>query len=153
MKVKPIEEIRAVVQPVADSMGLEIVDVEWKMSKNPSLTFYVDFPSGGVDLDTLEKFHNAIDTPLDEFDPYPLPYTLNVSSPGLDRPLKTAKDFEKHLGGDVEIKLFAPMKGVKFMECKLVGYDEYNVEVEFKGATFKIPLNKIVKINQAIKFE
>ena len=78
----------------------------------------------GVDLNTCEAFHRAIDPALDELDPtFGAPYTLNVSSPGLDRPLKTQRDFDKCMGSEVEVKLYAPMKGRKLFEAVLVGYD------------------------------
>ena len=154
MKFKSREEIIESVKPVADEMGAEIVDVEVKISKNPSLTVFID-TDGGVDLDTLEKFHNAIDPVLDELDPsYGAAYTLNVSSPGLDRPFKTDRDFEKRLGKDVEIKLFAPLKGVKNFEAKLLSYDGKNVTVETeKKEVLTLPLARIAKICEAIKFD
>lgn len=153
MKFKNAEEIVRTIKPTADEMGAEIIDVEVKISKNPSLTVYID-TDDGVDLDTLEKFHNAIDPLLDELDASNgAAYTLNVSSPGLDRPFKTDRDFERHLGADVEIKLFAPQKGVKNFEGKLIGYDGKNVTVETEKETMILPLNKIAKICEAIKFD
>ena len=124
MKVKTIEEIQSAIQPTADEMSIEIVEVEFKQGKEPTLTVYIDV-EGGVDLDTCEKFHRAIDPILDEVDPtFGAPYTLNVSSPGLDRPLKTDRDYEKAVGKLMEVKLFAPMQGKKFFEATLKGHDE-----------------------------
>ena len=123
MKVKTVEEIQGVLQPIADEMQIEIVEVEFKQGKEPALTVYIDTETG-VDLNTCEKFHRAIDPVLDEVDPtFGAPYTLNVSSPGLDRPLKTERDFQKCMGQRVEIKLFAPLKGKKFFEATLVDFD------------------------------
>lgn len=152
MKSKSNEEIKAFLDPIAEGLGLEIVEVEFKNSKNPSLTVYID-KDGGVDLDACEAFHNAIDAPLDEFNPYDGAYTLNVSSPGLDRPLKTERDFLKKIGKDVEIKLYAPIKGVKYFEGTLINYDGNNVTVKISGEDTVIPLNRIAKINEAVKFD
>ena len=153
MKFKSVEEIDKVIRPVADEMNIEIVEIVTKISKNPSLTVYID-KEDGVDLDACEKFHNAIDPVLDEIDAsFGAAYTLNVSSPGLDRPLKTARDFEKRIGKDVEIKLATPLQGKKYMECKLVGYDANNVVLNDCEKDFKLPLTKIEKINEAIKFD
>ena len=153
MKVKTIEEIVSALQPIADEMQIEIVEVEFKQGREPALTVYIDV-EGGVDLNTCEKFHRAIDPVLDEVDPtLGAPYTLNVSSPGLDRPLKTARDFEKCLGQKVEIKLYAPMKGKKLFEATLVGHDEHCVEVEDKGEKIKLEKAKIAKICRAIDFD
>ncbi|MBQ9782402.1 MAG: ribosome maturation factor RimP [Clostridia bacterium] len=152
MKAKSNESIFEFLKPYAENLNLEIVEVEFKVSKNPTLTVYID-KDGGVDLDTCELFHNAINAPLDEFDPYPQAYTLNVSSPGVDRPFKTARDFEKNIGKMVEVKLFAPLNGKKFYEGELVSFDGNNVTINVLGNQLKIELNKIAKINQAIIFD
>lgn len=153
MKTKSIEELKQLLVSIAEPMNIEVVDVEFRMSKNPSLTVFID-TEDGVDLDTCEKYHNAIDAPLDEFDfTLGASYTLNVSSPGLDRPLKTARDFEKHLGEDVEIRFYAPEKGKKYFEGTLVGYDDNNVVVLIDEKEQKITLSKIAKMNVAVKFD
>ena len=152
MKTKPIEEIESARAPIASELNIEIVEVEFKQGREPALTVYIDTETG-VDLDTCEKFHRAIDPVLDELDPsYGAPYTLNVSSPGLDRPLKTARDYEKCKGLKVEVKLFAPLKGKKFFEATLTGYDEHCVELTDKGETIKLEKTKIAKICRAIDF-
>lgn len=153
MKVKTIEEIAAALSPVATEMGIELVEIEFKQGHSPALTVYIDTETG-VDLDTCEKFHRAIDPILDEVDPtFGAAYTLNVSSPGLDRPLKTERDFRKCLGLKVEVKLFAPLKGKKFFEAVLTDFDEKNVVLEEKGETFKLEKAKIAKICRAIDFD
>lgn len=153
MKVKSIEEIQNALQPIADELGIEIVEVEFKQGREPALTVYID-TENGVDLDTCEKFHRAIDPVLDEVDPtFSAPYTLNVSSPGLDRPLKTDRDYQKAMGQKVEVKLFAPMQGKKFFELKLTGHDETCVYLEDKGGVLKIEKAKIAKICRAIDFD
>lgn len=152
MNIKPLSELRAFLEGYASPMGIEIVDVEFS-EKDRSLTIFIETPAG-VDLDTCEAFHNAIMDPIDEFDPtYDAPYTLNVSSPGLDRPFKTARDYERNLGKEVEVKLFAPLKGKKFFEGVLSAFDNNSVTITIGGAEEKIAKNKIAKINKAIKFD
>ena len=152
MKVKALEDIRAFLQPFADGLQIEIVDIEWN-EKDSALTVFIETESG-VDLDTCEKFHNAIMLPIDEFDPtYDAPYTLNVSSPGLDRPFKTQRDFERNTGKEVEVKLFAPLKGKKLLDGVLTAFDENTVTVTTDKEEIKIARNKIAKINKAIKFD
>ena len=153
MKVKTIEEIQNALQPIADELGLEIVEVEFKQGREPALTVFID-KDGGVDLNACESFHRAIDPVLDEVDPtFGSPYTLNVSSPGVDRPLKTKRDFEKCMGKQVEVKLYAPMMGKKFFEAELIGFDGNCVMLKDKKGEMKLELSKIAKINQAISFE
>lgn len=153
MKVKSNQEIFDFLKPIADKEGIELVEVDVKLGKNPSVTVYVD-TEDGIDLKTLEKFHNLIDGPLDDLDPtYGEGYTLNVSSPGLDRPFKTERDFEKHLGEKVEIKLYAPIKGKKFFEGVMTSYDENSVTILLSGIEEKFERTRIAKINVAIEFD
>lgn len=152
MQIKPVNEIKEFLIPIADTMGIEIVDVEFD-AKATALTIFIETETG-VDLDTCEKFHNAINEPIDELNPtFDAPYTLNVSSPGLDRPFKTERDFERNVGKEVELKLYAPLKGKKFLEGFLVAYDENSVTIKTDKEELKTQKNKIAKINKAIKFE
>ena len=152
MQVKPINELKDFLEKISLPMGVEIVDIEWN-DKTSALTVYIETESG-VDLDTCEKFHNAIMEPIDEFDPtYDKPYTLNVSSPGLDRPFKTPRDFERNVGREVEVKLFAPYKGKKLIEGVLTSFDDNTVSVKTSAEEIKFSRNKKEKINKAIKFD
>ena len=152
MKIKQIEEITAGLQPIADEMNIEIVEVEFKQGHSPALTVYID-TENGVDLNTCEAFHRAIDVVLDEIDPtFGAPYTLNVSSPGLDRPLKTQRDYDKAMGKKMEVKLYAPMMGKKFFEATLVGFDGNCVSLDDNGKALKLEVSKIAKICKAIDF-
>lgn len=152
MQFKSDDEIKSFLEPIAQPMGIEIVDVEYS-SRDNSLTVFVDTVEG-IDLDTCEKFHNAIMEPIDTLDPsFGAPYTLNVSSPGLDRAFKTERDFERNLGKEVEVKLFAPYKGKKFLEGFMTAYDENTVTVKTTKEEIKLQKNKIAKINKAIKFD
>ena len=155
MKFKSVQEIQQAVQTAVDALGVEIVEIEPKISKNPSLTFYIDKDmEGGIDLNTLEEFHNAINSLLDDADvSNGATYTLNVSSPGLDRAFKTPRDYQKSLGKEVEVKLFAPLKGQKFFEGVLKEYTENYIILETNGQELKLTHNMIAKINKAIKFD
>ncbi len=156
MKVKSIEEIGAALAPVAEAVGVEIYEIVFKQGRHPSLTVFLDTDrEGGIDLDTCERFHNAADPVLDELDPtFGQPYTLNVSSPGIDRPFKKDSDYLRHIGKKVEIKLYAPVKGEKFFEAVLLEYDPKagNVTVEKGKEVCKLNLSQIVKMSEAIEF-
>lgn len=154
MKVKSNQEILEFCAPIGESVGVNVVEVEFKQGKNPALTIYID-KEGGIDLDTCELFHRAIDAPLDELDPtFGEPYTLNVSSLGADRPFKTDKDFMSHIGERVEVKLVNGIKGKKFYDGILVSYDGkiITLKVDEKN-TFTIDLKNTVKVNEYIDFE
>ena len=156
MKVIPEKEIETALMPVAEQIGVEIYEVVFKQGRNPSLTVFIDTDKeGGIDLDACEKFHNAIDPVLDELDPtFGMPYTLNVSSPGLDRPFKKDSDFLRHIGKKVEIRLYAPIRGEKYIEAVLTEYnaESKNIAVERNGEAVKLNLSQIAKICEAIEF-
>ena len=144
MKVKPLAEIVEFLKSVADEAGVEIVDAAWDM-RTRSLTLYID-KEGGVDLVTCEKFHRAVDGPLDELDPtFGESYTLNCSSPGLDRPFKTARDYERHLGEKIEVHLYAPVDGKKYYEGELLSFDGEEVKISENGTERAFPVAKIAK--------
>lgn len=152
MKLKPTEEIAAFLQPIAEETGVELVDVEWN-ARQRALTLVID-AEGGVDLNLCEKFHRAVDGPLDELDPtYGEAYTLNCSSPGLDRPFKKARDFERNMGEKVEVRLYAPVGGKKLYEGILTAYDGSAVTVRLADGERVFPLAQIAKICLAIDFE
>lgn len=154
MKVKPIEQIKELCEKVAMPLGVKIYDVEFKQGKNPALTIYID-KVGGVDLDTCELFHNAINEPLDELDPtFGANYTLNVSSPGVDRPFKTEEDFLSHINQRIEVKLYASVGGKKFYDGILLSYDGKTavVKVDNKN-TFTFDMKNVVKMNEYVPFE
>lgn len=145
MKVKPAKEIIEFLQPIVNTFGAEIIDAEWNFRDN-SLNLTID-AEGGVDLNLLEKVHRAVDGPLDELDPtFGSAYTLNCSSPGLDRPFKTARDFEKHMGERVEVHFFAPFEGKKYYEGTLTGYDGRAATVVTEQGEKQFPIEKTSKI-------
>ena len=153
MKVKSNAEIAEFLSKIAEPLGITVFDVEFKQGKNPEMTIFID-KDGGVDLDTCELFHRAIDGPLDELDPtFGEPYRLNVSSLGIDRPFKTDNDFNSHIGERVEVKLVNSIKGKKFYDGILLSYDGkiITLKVDEKN-TFTIDLKNIVKINEYIDF-
>ncbi len=153
MKVKSSNEIFELCAKIGAPLGVKIVEVEFKQGKSPALTIYID-KEGGVDLDTCELFHNAINEPLDELDPtFGQPYTLNVSSPGVDRPFKTDEDFLSHIGKMIEVKLYNSIKGKKFLEGTLMGYDGKSITLKLDAkTTLSIELKSIVKVNEYIDF-
>ena len=153
MKVKSNSEIRALCEEIALPLGLSIFDVEFKQGKNPALTIYID-REGGVDLDACEKFHNAIFEPLDQLDPtFGQPYTLNVSSPGVDRPFIKDEDYLSHIGKMVEVKLYSSVAGKKFFEGILMTFGENDLSIKLKnGKTQSFARKNIVKVNQYVDF-
>lgn len=153
---KICDSVQQLIQPILDSMNIELVEVEFKKrgENDGSLTVYID-KDGGVSLDDCEAVHNAIDAPLDELDPTSgKPYTLNVSSPGLDRPFKTLRDYRKHLGEEIEISLYKPVEGNKKFEAVLDDVDDgfNSVTVTLNKKTIQLNIKDIALARAVIKF-
>lgn len=107
--------------PEAEKLGFELVDVEFvKEGSTWFLRIYIDKP-GGIMIDDCELMNDAIEPLLDEADPISQAYYLEVCSPGLDRPLKTDRDFEKYKGELVEVNLYKALNGEKHFEGRLIG--------------------------------
>ena len=153
MKIKPTAEIAEFLNQIATPLGIRVVEVEFKQGKNPEMTVFID-KDGGVDLDSCELLHRAIDEPLDQLDPtFGEPYRLNVSSLGIDRPFKSDEDFLSHIGKKVEVKLKNSIRGKKFYDGILTSYDQKAVTLKVdEKTTFTIEMKNIVKMNEFIDF-
>lgn len=153
---KIADAVTELVKPIVEGLGMELVEVVFaKTKEGDALTVFID-KEGGVSLNDCEAVHNAIDAPLDDLDPTDgKPYTLNVSSPGLDRPFKTDRDFAKHIGFKVETSLFAPIAGVgKKFVATLAAYDPQGgvVTLELDGKSVAIDKKDIAIIREHIEF-
>ena len=145
MKIMPMKEVEAFLAPVAASVGAELLEAVWN-NRDRSLTLVIDAP-GGVDLDLCEAFHHAADAALDELDPtYGAAYTLNCSSPGLDRPFKDARDFARHIGEKIEVHLYAPYEGAKYYEGTLTAFEDGIVVLAARQGEKRIPFDKTSKV-------
>ena len=145
-----VEEI--VVKLLQDT-NIELIDVEYvKEGGEFFLRIYID-KDGGVSLNECELVTRALNPILDEKDPIKDNYYLEVSSPGLDRPLKKEKDFVKYQGRDVEIKLYKPINGSKMHEGELVGLTEdKNIKVIIDNDEVEFNKKDVALIRLAIKF-
>ena len=145
--------IEALVQPIVDAKNIEIVDIEYvKEAGQFYLRIYLE-KEGGISLDDCADVSRELNPILDEKDPIKDNYFLEVCSPGLDRPLKKDKDFERYKGRDVEIKLYKPMNGSKQFEGELVGLTEdNNIKVIIDGEEVDFTRKEVALIRLAIKF-
>lgn len=150
------EKVEEFITPIVEKLGLgiEIVEVAYeKKNTGMNLTVYID-KKGGVTLDDCEAVHNAIDEPLDELDPTNnQSYILNVSSPGLDRELKTDKDFNRNINEVLEINLFKKIGLKKKFVGELTGFDESTLKIKEKnGKEISIDRSLISKATKYIEF-
>ncbi len=143
-----------ITEPV-ENLGYEIVEITYKKYMGDmNLTIYID-KEDGVDLNGCELVHRTIDPILDEIDPTNgEKYILNVSSPGIDRPLKTERDYRKNMDTEVNVSLFEKVQDLKKFVAILRGYDLEKgiITVEYNGKDIEIALKNIATIKPEIKF-
>lgn len=149
---KVSDEVFELVSPIAESFGLEVIEVLFeKKYDGMNLTVVID-KDGGVTIDDCEKLHRAIDAPLDELDPIDTPYILNVSSPGIDRPLKTERDFRRNLNQKISVRLYKPLDGKKIYDGVLVSYDDETFTLQVKNKQIIFNKKDTAKVEPIIEF-
>jgi ribosome maturation factor RimP len=149
------QRAKEVVEPLVAGEGMELVDVEY-VREQPGwiLRLFIDKP-GGVGLDDCSLVSRAVDTALDVEDFIPHEYHLEVSSPGLNRPLKKPEHFLRVVGKKVKVKTFGPIGEPprKNFRGTLLGLSDGEVEVEVEGAgRLRIPLKDVAKANLEFEF-
>ena len=134
---------------IAEQMGFELVDAG--VEKEPTgryLRFYIDKPEG-ISLDDCEAYHKAVRSLADTVD-YDF---MEVSSPGIDRPLKKDRDFERNLGSEIEIRLFKPMEGAKQLTGILAGLEDGNILLETPDGVKRIPRKAAALVKPVVDME
>ena len=142
---KVIETVSQIVTPILEDMGLELVDIEYvKEGRDWFLRIFID-KEAGVDIEECGIVSERLSEKLDEIDPIPHNYFLEVSSPGAERPLKKETDFEKAIGKNVYIKTYEPIDGEKKFEGILISFDGITITLEMKIKTRKISVTYHMK--------
>ena len=144
-----VAAIEARCAKIAADMGFELVDAA--VEKEPTgkyLRFYIDKPEG-ISLDDCEAYHKAVRNLADAVD-YDF---MEVSSPGIDRPLKKDRDFERNLGNEIEVKLFKPMDGAKLLTGILAGLEDGDILLETAEGVKRIPRKAAALVKPVVDME
>ena len=149
------EALRAVVEPVVADHGFELVDAD--VARGPSgsvVRVVIDTPAGDgrVPIDDCARVSRELETCLDAAGLVALPYTLEVSSPGLDRVLGREKDFAAACGSEVKIETRRPIDGRRRFRGELVAFDAGRVHVRVDGQPFEIAFADVAKASQVYHF-
>ena len=148
---KHIEEaVEAIVQEIVQDSNLEVVDVEYVKERDWYLRVYLD-KEGGIEIDDCQRVSETLEQILDEKDLLTEAYILEVSSPGLDRVLKKARDFEREQGKSVDVTFYAPVDGKKTWVGTLTGYDPEKNAIVLDGEK-ELLLEKIAQVRLHIDF-
>ena len=148
-----VETVKELADPIAESLGCWVWDVEFvKEGTRKILRITIDSEEG-IDINVCEQMHRTIDTVLDEVDPISEPYYLEISSPGIERELKTAEHIEACEGWDVEVKLYAPINGLKAFRGVLLASDSENeIKINAGGNEMMFEKSAVAKISTYFDF-
>ena len=139
-------EVEKIVEELLENTALELVAVDYVKERDWYLRVFID-KEGGVDLDDCQDLSRKLEL-LDAQDLIKTSYILEVSSPGLDRELKKPRDFQREMGKDIDVSLFAPLDGKKVVTGPLSAYDGETINV----GDMAIPMDKVAKVNLHIDF-
>ena len=148
-KTEALSGLESKARTIAEKMGYELVDL--CMDREPTgkyLRFYIDRDEG-VSLDDCEAYHKAVRAAAESVD-YDF---MEVSSPGIDRPLKTDRDFERNLGSEIEIRLFRPIEGTKVYTGVLAGLEEGNIVIDTAEGRTLIPRKAAALVKPVVDME
>ena len=147
------EAVWTMAEPLAEQNGLELIEVEFvKEGSEWYLRLYLDKENGTVELDDCEKISRLVSDQLDKKDPIEQAYRLEVSSPGIERPLKRDKDFRRFKGEKVRAKVFMPINGQKEFVGELGEVDAQTIQIICDGESVSVPRDKVSKIHLEWEF-
>jgi len=140
------------VEDILNKYKFEFVDIEYKKEGGQwYLRLFID-KDGGITVDDCQLVSEALSDMLDEIDPIDHAYIFEVSSPGIERPLKTERDYKRSLNKELEIKFYEPYEGKKVIEAVLVDFDEKKVILDYNGENIEIKKDIIAIMKPLIKF-
>ena len=145
------ELVEKIVIEIISGSTLELVDVEYVKERDWYLRVFLD-KAGGLDLEDCQWVSERLEDRLDEVDPIKDSYFLEVSSPGLDRPLKKERDFVRHIGDMVEVSTFLPIDGQKTFIGMLLGLENGEIRLDIDGNQLAIPKEKASQIRLHVIF-
>ena len=146
MKAGVKDTVREIISGAVSDLGYRIWDITYsKIGADYHLEITID-SDGGIGIEDCERVHRAIEPLIDERDPIENFYYLEVSSPGLERELRTEEHILQSVGETVEAKLFTKLDGQKSVIGKLIGFSDGQVAISEDGQERKIPLSEISKL-------
>ncbi len=145
-----LDRVRVMANAILSTQGMDLIDVEYRREgKGWVLRLYID-KEGGVTVEDCSHVSQEVGRNLDVEDFISTPYTLEVSSPGLMRPLKSERDFIKYRNHLIKVKTIDPIQNRRRFKGKLIGVSENRIEMEVDGGVFQIPLSNVAKANLEI---
>lgn len=147
-----VERVRVIADPVLLNEGMELVEVNYRRDTRGWVLRLTIDKQGGVTLDDCSRISQQVGRELDVEDFISAPYALEVSSPGLNRPLRSEKDFIKYCNRLIKVRTVDPINSRQQFKGKLLGVSNNQIELEMEEGVIEIPLAKIAKANLEIEF-
>jgi ribosome maturation factor RimP len=140
-------QLQAIIEPAVTALGFELVGIEYlSQGRHSVLRIYIDHEDG-IDVEDCAEVSRQVSAVLDVEDPIRGEYTLEVSSPGLDRPLFTAEHYERYSGSLADIRLRSPLDGRRKFKGRMHGIKDGEVVIEVDGVDYLLALDNIEKAN------
>ncbi len=139
----PARRVEAIIAPSLEAMGFEVVRVRLSGSQTPVLQVMAERPDGTMTIEDCAEVSRAVSALLDVEDPIKSAYNLEVSSPGIDRPLTRLRDYERYAGFEARIETRRPVDGRKRFRGKLLGIDAENIKLATDTGEVLLPFAEI----------
>ena len=148
-----VERIMDLTEPILEDMGFELVDLDYLMERGRwVLRLYIDTEKG-VTLDDCARVSRELGDVMDVHDVIAHKYVLEISSPGLDRPLRKEKDFIRVIGKKIKVRMVAPVQGRRNFTGYLIDFQQGNLLMESNGEKVALPRSEVDKANLVYEFE
>ncbi|MBF5055835.1 hypothetical protein Y5W_01129 [Alcanivorax sp. 521-1] len=139
---KRTEQLKELLTPLVEDLGYTLWGVQYLQGRGAVLRLFIDHEEG-ITVDDCARVSQEVSGLLDVEDPIPGEYNLEISSPGLDRPIFELSQFDRYLGEDVQLKLLAPVAGKRKMTATLVAVDGDTLVVTLDGDTLRVPYSQV----------
>lgn len=149
----PSQRLQGLLEPVVAALGYELLGIDFRSRSGSVLVrLYIDRP-GGVTIDDCEKVSHQVSGVLDVEDAVPGAYTLEVSSPGMDRPLFSAAQFQRFVGSEVKLKLAVPVNGQRNFRGTIREVRGEDVVINSSGTELSLAMDQIERANLVPEYE
>lgn len=149
---KIVSNVEQIITPKLVELGIELVDIQYTREGGRwYLRIFIDKPTG-IGLDDCQLVSESIDPLLDEYDPIPHAYTLEVSSPGLDRPLKKPADFARFINENIKLTTYVPVEGRRKFKGRIIAADDNSVHLDIQGSSIVLSMEQIASARLSPEF-
>ena len=149
---KRTEQLKELLAPIVEDLGYTLWGVQYLQGRGAVLRLFIDHEDG-IGVDDCVRVSHEVSGVLDVEDPIPGEYNLEVSSPGMDRPLFELSQFDRYRGEQVQLKLLAPLAGKRKMTATLVDVDGDTLVVELDGETLRVPYSQVDRARLEPRFD